>query len=156
MVIYRRANRQYVAMSEDEVWRFLENQNKVFVAFTMDDGYPHVSPIWFCVDDHKIYLRTHDYKIKAHLAETGKTCLSTDEGYLYRELRGLIIWGRSRLIKDEDSLKRINAKLDRKYEKQQWKLGDMPAKWVAQREREKRAFIEVVPERVDSWDNGKV
>jgi nitroimidazol reductase NimA-like FMN-containing flavoprotein (pyridoxamine 5'-phosphate oxidase superfamily) len=157
MVLYRRANRQYVAMSEDEVWRFLEGQNKVFVAFTMRDGYPHVSPIWFCVDDRKIYLRTHDYKIKARLAETGKTCLSTDDGYLYRELRGVIIWGRSRLVMTDDvSLEGISAKLDKKYEKQQWKSGEMPRGWVAQREREKRAFIEVIPERIDSWDNRKV
>jgi len=32
----------------------------------------------------------------------------------------------------------------------------MPRKWVEERRKEKRAFIEVEPERIDSWDNRKV
>jgi nitroimidazol reductase NimA-like FMN-containing flavoprotein (pyridoxamine 5'-phosphate oxidase superfamily) len=156
MVSFRRANRQYVAMTEREVWKFLDSRNKVFVGFTMDDGYPHVSPIWFCVKNHRIYLRTHDYKTKTRLARSGKTCLSTDDGFLYRELRGVIIWGRCRVMTDEKTIRQVNDILDKKYEKQQWTPGEMPGKWVAERRRERRAFIEVVPERIDSWDNSKV
>lgn len=156
MVVYRRANRQYVAMSEEEVWRFLGSQNKVYVAFPMEDGYPHVSPLWFCVENRRVYLRTHDYKVKTALARAGKTCLTSDDGFLYRELRGVIVWGRSRVLGDEKLIHHINEILDKKYEKQQWKPGEMPEAWVAERRTEKRAFIEVVPERVDSWDNSKV
>lgn len=156
MVVYRRANRQYVAMSREDVWKFLESRNKLFVGFTMDDGYPHVSPIWFCVSNHRIYLRTHDYKVKTHLAKVGKACCSIDDGFFYRELRGVIVWGRSRVLKDAKSIDRINKILDRKYDAQQWKPNQMPERWVAERRREKRAFIEVIPERIDSWDNSKV
>jgi nitroimidazol reductase NimA-like FMN-containing flavoprotein (pyridoxamine 5'-phosphate oxidase superfamily) len=156
MVVYRRANRQYVAMSEHEVWRFLEAQSKVYAGFTMRDGYPHVSPIWFCVADGKIYLRTHEYKMKTKLARRGKVCLVTDDGYLYRELRGVIIWGKSRVITDPKVIGRISDILDRKYERQQWKPSEMPRDWVEERLGEKRAFIEVEPERIDSWDNSKV
>jgi predicted FMN-binding regulatory protein PaiB len=156
MVVYRRANRQYVAMSEDEVWRFLESQNKVYAGFTMKDGYPHVSPIWFCIEDRKIYLRTHDYKTKTELARTGKACVATDDGFLYKELRGIIVWGKSRIITDDRLIRHINEMLDRKYERQQWRPSDMPRAWVAERRNEKRAFIEVTPERIDSWDNSKL
>jgi nitroimidazol reductase NimA-like FMN-containing flavoprotein (pyridoxamine 5'-phosphate oxidase superfamily) len=156
MVTYRRANRQYVAMSEDEVWRFLDSQTKIYAGFPMEDGYPHVSPIWFCVEKGKIYLRTHDYKVKAKLARSGRACCVADDGFRYRELRGVIVWGRSRVITDERTIKRINRILDRKYEKQQWKPSEMPPGWVAERRRERRAFIEVTPERIDSWDNSKV
>jgi nitroimidazol reductase NimA-like FMN-containing flavoprotein (pyridoxamine 5'-phosphate oxidase superfamily) len=156
MVIYRRANRQYVAMSEREVWKFLESQTKIYAGFPMRDGYPHVSPIWFCVENRMIYLRTHDYKTKAKLARAGKACLVADDGYLYRELRGVIVWGRSRVITDPKLIERIDGMLDRKYSKQQWTPSEMPRKWVEERRKEKRAFIEVKPERIDSWDNGKV
>jgi nitroimidazol reductase NimA-like FMN-containing flavoprotein (pyridoxamine 5'-phosphate oxidase superfamily) len=156
MVIYRRANRQYVAMSEDEVWRFLDSQGKIYVAFTMPDGYPHVSPIWFCVENKRIYMRTHDYKVKTALAKSGKACCVIDDGYAYRELRGVIVWGRSRVITDTDLKDHINAILDKKYLKQQWKPSEMPSRWVEERRLEKRAFIEVIPERIDSWDNGRV
>jgi hypothetical protein len=32
----------------------------------------------------------------------------------------------------------------------------MPKDWVKERRKEKRALIEFVPEKVDSWDNRKV
>jgi len=147
MVVYKRANRQYVAMSEDEVWKFLESQNKVYAGFTMKNGYPHVSPLWFCVENRKT---------KVELARTGKACCATDDGFLYRELRGVIVWGRSRVLTDQGLIRHVNEILDKKYEKQQWKPADMPRGWVAERRREARAFIEVTPQRVDSWDNSKV
>ena len=57
---HRRANRQYVRMTDDEVWKFLETRDRLFVAFTMTDGYPHVTPYWFCVIEGKIYLRPQE------------------------------------------------------------------------------------------------
>lgn len=156
MVTYRRANRQYVAMSEEEVWAFLEKQTKIYAGFPMRSGYPHVSPLWFCVENGKIYMRTHDYKVKTRLAKAGKACCVTDEGHKYRELRGVIVWGRSRVVTDAALKNHVNEILDRKYKKVQWKASEMPKAWVDERKREKRAFIEVTPERIDSWDNGKV
>jgi nitroimidazol reductase NimA-like FMN-containing flavoprotein (pyridoxamine 5'-phosphate oxidase superfamily) len=156
LVVYKRANRQYVAMSEKEVWKFLDSQTKIYAGFTLPDGYPHVSPIWFCVENGKLYLRTHDYKTKAKLARNGRVCCVADDGYLYRELRGVIIWGRSRLITDAKLVRHIDGILDKKYRAQQWKASEMPPHWVEARRREKRAFIEVTPEKIDSWDNGKV
>jgi len=156
VITYRRANRQYVAMTEEEVWRFLESQSKIYAGFPMEDGYPHVSPLWFCVEDRKIYLRTHDYKTKTRLARAGKACCVADDGFLYRELRGVIVWGRSRVVKEPKLIEHINAVLDKKYERQQWKPSEMPRGWVEERRKEKRAFIEVDPERIDSWDNRKV
>ena len=156
MVVYRRANRQYVAMSEKEVWKFLDSQSKIYAGFTLPDGYPHVSPIWFCVENGKLYLRTHDYKTKAKLARTGKVCCVADDGFLYRELRGVIIWGRSRVITDSNLIRHIDDILGKKYRRQQWKASEMPAAWVKERRTEKRAFIEVTPEKIDSWDNSKV
>ncbi len=143
-------------MSEKEVWDFLDSRNKLFVGFTREDGFPHVSPLWFCIENRRIYLRTHDYKTKTRLAKTGKACCVIDDGFLYRELRGVIVWGKSRVLTDEKTIERVNKKLDKKYEKQQWSSGEMPPGWVAERKREKRAFIEIIPERIDSWDNSKV
>lgn len=156
MVTYRRANRQYVAMSEEEVWSFLESQTKIYAGFPMKDGYPHVSPIWFCVENRRIYLRTHDYKTKAKLARSGKACCVADDGFRYRELRGVIVWGRSRVVTEGKLIERIDGILNEKYAKQQWKPSEMPPGWVAARRREGRAYIEVTPERIDSWDNSKV
>lgn len=156
MISYRRANRQYVAMTEKEAWDFLGSQAKVFAAFPMEDGFPHVSPVWFCVLDGKVYLRTHDYKVKTVLARTGKACCSIDVGESYRELKGVIVWGSSRVVTDAALIARIERLMEEKYKNRQWRPSEMPDPWVKEREREKRAFIEISPLRISSWDNSKV
>ncbi len=155
-MIYKRANRQYIAMNEKEIWAFISSKLKVFAAFPMDDGFPHVSPVWFCVLNGKVYLRTHDYKVKTQLARSGKACVSIDEGESYRQLKGVIVWGRSRLVTDAKTIARIERSMEKKYIHQQWKPSEMPPTWVGERQKEKRAYIEVVPVRVSSWDNSKV
>ena len=156
MVLYRRANRQYVAMSRKEVWQFLKSQRRVYLGFTMANGYPHVTPIWFVVIGENIYMRAQDYKVKVGLAAQGKACVVIDDGDKYRELRGAVMWGRSRLISEKRLIAKLTELFDAKYSDRQWKADEMPEGWVKERSKEKRAFIEFVPEKVDSWDNRKV
>ncbi len=122
LMVYKhnRANRQYEAMTDDEVWRFLFPKEKIFVAFPMKNGFPHLSPVWFCLLDKKIF------------------------------------WGRSRIVFEEDLVERIEKVLKVKYRTQQWKASQMPKWWVQERKAEKRAYIEITPEKISSWDNRKV
>ena len=156
MVVYRRANRQYVAMSRDEVWRFLESQRRVYLGFAMKNGYPHVTPIWFVVEGGRVYMRAQSYKVKVGLASRGKACLVIDDGDKYRELRGVVVWGRSRVVSSKALIATVDDLFDAKYSARQWKIAEMPPEWVKERRKEKRAYIEFVPEKVDSWDNSKV
>jgi nitroimidazol reductase NimA-like FMN-containing flavoprotein (pyridoxamine 5'-phosphate oxidase superfamily) len=143
-------------MSADEIWKFLDSKTKLFVAFPTKDEFPHVSPVWFCILDKKIYLRTHDYKVKTGLARSGKACCSIDEGESYKELRGIIIWGRSRVITERGLLEKVNSIMNEKYKDLQWMEEEMPKSWVEERRKENRAFIEIIPMKISSWDNGKV
>jgi nitroimidazol reductase NimA-like FMN-containing flavoprotein (pyridoxamine 5'-phosphate oxidase superfamily) len=156
LVLYRRANRQYVAMSRKEVWSFLESQRRVYLGFAMESGYPHVTPIWFVVIGERLYMRAQSYKVKVGLAATGKACVVIDDGDTYRELRGAVMWGRSKILTDKKLIATITKLFEAKYSGRQWKAEEMPQDWVKERAKEKRAFIEFVPEKVDSWDNRKV
>lgn len=156
MVVYRRANRQYVAMSRREVWKFLESQRRVYLGFSMETGYPHVTPIWFVVLGDRVYMRAQDYKVKVSLAAKGKACVVIDDGDRYRELKGVVMWGRSRVLRDGKLIAKVSRMFETRYADRQWKAEEMPARWVRERSKEKRAYIEFVPEKVDSWDNGKV
>jgi nitroimidazol reductase NimA-like FMN-containing flavoprotein (pyridoxamine 5'-phosphate oxidase superfamily) len=156
LVDYRRANRQYVAMSRREVWRFLGSQRRVYLGFSMESGYPHVTPIWFVVVGERVYMRAQSYKVKVGLAARGKACVVIDDGDRYRELRGAVMWGRSRIVSEKGMLAKLTRLFDEKYSERQWKAEEMPEEWVAERNRERRAYIEFVPEKVDSWDNRKV
>jgi nitroimidazol reductase NimA-like FMN-containing flavoprotein (pyridoxamine 5'-phosphate oxidase superfamily) len=156
LVLYRRANRQYVAMSRKEVWKFLDSQRRVYLGFAMENGYPHVTPIWFVVIGEKVYMRAQDYKVKVGLAAKGKACVVIDDGDKYRELRGAVMWGRTKIVADVRLVATVTALFEAKYSERQWKAEEMPKDWVRERAKEKRAFIEFVPEKVDSWDNRKV
>ena len=151
---YRRANRQYIPIAEDDIWRFIDSKEKTYVAFPMRNGYPHVTPMWFCVLDKRLYLRTQDYKVKAKLARSGKVCCTLDEGSRYVELRGVVIWGRARVVSEPELAARIETIMRMKYREQQWKASEMPEWWVRERKAEKRAYIEILPEKMSSWDNG--
>ncbi len=156
MVLYRRANRQYVAMSRKEAWDFLASQRRVYLGFAMANGYPHVTPIWFVVIGEKVYMRAQDYKVKVGLAAKGKACVVIDDGDKYRELRGAVMWGSSKIVTDKRLIATATALFEVKYSERQWKAEEMPKEWVRERTKEKRALIEFVPEKVDSWDNRKV
>jgi general stress protein 26 len=156
MLLHRRANRQYVPIPDDELWSFIDSRDKVYVAFPMKNGYPHVSPMWFCVLDRKIFMRTQDYKVKAKLATEGKVCFTLDDGKGYRDLRGAVVWGRSRVVSEKALVDRIEKMMRTKYMEQQWRSSEMPSWWVAERKAEHRAYIEVVPLRVSSWDNRRI
>ena len=106
LVLYRRANRQYVAMSRKEVWRFLRSRSRVYLGFNMASGYPHVTPIWFVIDGEKVYMRAQDYKVKVGLAAKGRACVVIDDGDKYKELRGVVMWGRSRIISERRLVER--------------------------------------------------
>lgn len=153
---YRRANRQYRPIPERDLWKFVDSREKLYAAFPMEDGYPHVSPMWFCVLDRKLYLRTQDYKVKTRLARSGKACCTLDEGSRYVELRGVVIWGRARVVTEAGLVERIEKIMRMKYKAQQWKSSEMPEWWVRERKAENRAYIEIMPQRISSWDNGRI
>jgi nitroimidazol reductase NimA-like FMN-containing flavoprotein (pyridoxamine 5'-phosphate oxidase superfamily) len=152
----RRANRQYKPIPDDEIWAFVNAREKLYVGFPMKSGYPHVTPMWFCILDKRVYLRTQDYKVKARLARGGKACCVVDDGSNYVELRGVVIWGQSRVVEEPDLISTIEKVMRMKYRTQQWKASQMPAWWVRERKAENRAYIEITPTRLSSWDNGKI
>ena len=155
-VLHRRANRQYLPIRASELWRFIASKEKVYVAFPMEDGYPHVSPMWFCVLGEKIYLRTQSYKVKARLAKAGRACCTLDEGSRYVELKGAAIWGRTRVVSEPGLAAKVEGAMNEKYRRMQWRAAEMPEWWVKERRGEARAYIEIIPEKVSSWDNARV
>jgi nitroimidazol reductase NimA-like FMN-containing flavoprotein (pyridoxamine 5'-phosphate oxidase superfamily) len=151
---YKRANSQYIAMSEAEVWQLIGSAVKTIVSFTMDDGYPHSTPVWFCVMDRKIYFRSQNNKVKLRLAHDGKACCVWEEGLLQRELRGVVVWGKARVVDSKELEERAAQTLAAKYREFYWKESEVPG-WLKGR-RESRSIVEIDPVKISSWDNRKV
>lgn len=151
---YRRANSQYIAMTEDEVWKMIDSAVKMIVSFTMDDGYPHSTPVWFCVMGGKIYFRSQNNKVKLRLAHDGKACCVWEEGVAQRELRGVVMWGKARVVDSQELQEKAADALAEKYGSLFWKKADVPD-WLKKREGGK-SIVEIEPVKISSWDNRKV
>src|SRR6202167_5594470 len=153
---YVRANRQYVAMTSDEVWQFVDSQKVMHVALAGEDGYPHVTPVWHVSIDRVVYFRATSNKVKAKLADDAKVCCALDDGEGFTELRGVIIRGHARVLTDHKLLRRCSELIDVKYTGLRSRDLGVPDRWLAARDAESSSMIAVTPVRISSWDNSKL
>lgn len=156
MVVFRRSNRQYVAMDEHEVWSFVGSRNKTVIAFTMPDGYPHATPVWFVLHEGSICFRSQTNKVKSSLATTGKVCCVFEDGEKYTEQRGCIVWGDCKVLVPGRLAETVESLLAKKYGGLRWGPSDMPSWWLGERAKDRWAYFQVTPVRVSSWDNRKL
>jgi nitroimidazol reductase NimA-like FMN-containing flavoprotein (pyridoxamine 5'-phosphate oxidase superfamily) len=145
-------------MSEKESWDHLSAQPTLFVSFVQQDGYPHVSPVRFVVIDRKLYFSGKSYKVKMKLARDAKVCCAWDNaGLRFQDLRGAVIWGRSRIVDDPALAERVATLLKAKYAGLSASSSrGIPRRWVQERSAEKKMVVEIRPERVSTWDNTKL
>jgi nitroimidazol reductase NimA-like FMN-containing flavoprotein (pyridoxamine 5'-phosphate oxidase superfamily) len=151
-----RVNRQYVAMTSAEVWRFVDSQKVMFVAFVDENEYPHVTPVWHVSIDGTLYFRATSTKVKAKLADHAKVCCTLADGERFTELRGVVIRGRAQVLTDDALIKRCGDLIDEKYVGLRSRDLNVPGRWLAARNAEASSMIEVTPERISSWDNSKL
>ncbi len=156
MATYGRVHKSYVAMTRDEVWRFIDAQRTMFVAFGVDDDFPHLTPVWYVLADQKLYFRTSAGKMKARLADAGRVCCSIADGERFTELRGVMVRGRTRLVSEADLVERYRQLKAVKYAGLTSADLEVPDLWSRSRGAEAQAIIEIAPERISSWDNRKL
>lgn len=155
LVEVHRANRQYLSMTEQEVWNFLAEKKTMIVATVTQDGKPHNTPIWFVVRKGKIYFRAQDYKPKiANIKQNPLVSCVVEGGLQYRELCGVTIEGKARVLGEGLSKQEALKLLDERY-KQERNLKGYPESWLKERKSERYAVVEITPLRVSSWDNSK-
>jgi PPOX class probable F420-dependent enzyme len=153
----RPANRQYVAMSEEEVFAFLRQLRVIFVATVKPNGHPHVVPVWFTVIGKKLYFRTQDYKVKVkNIARNPWVACSAEAGDKYVSLRGVMIEGIARIVEDEEESRRVQQEIIARTRDLRWRAEDMPRDWVEARMREHYVVVEITPHKISSWDNSKL
>ena len=143
-------------MSEEETWRYLGENDLMFVAFVREDGYPHVTPVWFVADGRKVYYKASSYKMKVRLAATGKVCCAWESGETYPELKGVVLWGRCEVIEDPVKVERVNRLMAERYAGRSWDPARVPEDWAHRQRTESKTIVEISPERTSSWDNSKL
>lgn len=142
-------------MTNQEVWRFLEDHRVMNVATVGEAEMPHNTPIWYLIKSKKIYFRAQPYKKKIlNIKSNPNVSCLVEDGRKYSELRGVSIQGAARIIEEQRVREIINEGLKTRYSKER-DYGNMPEQWRAKFLKEKRAIVEVTPKRILSWDNRK-
>lgn len=149
------SGRNAVQMTDEEFDAFLTANMKFQVATIGPAGEPHLTTLFYVVDEGKIAFWTYgrSQKIVNLRRDPRITCLIED-GEEYFELRGATITGTARLIEEYDDIKALGAKVATVMAAGA-DLGEFGDQIVSQQAL-KRVGVVVEPEKIATWDHRKM
>lgn len=155
------AKRDKIKMTPDEVDAYLDANFKVQVATVGKDGEPHLVTMFYTLYEGKIAFTTYksSQKVLNLRRNPTMTCL-VEDGVEYSELRGVALYGRGLVIEDPKPRSLVGAVVgSRMAGLPVPKLGE-PIDPVIMEGIEqaiaKRVLIVMEPDRIVSWDHGKL
>lgn len=137
-----------ISLSDRELDEYLAVQRTTRVATAAEDGTPHVVPLWFVWLDGVLFLNSTLGNITTdNMIETGKATAVMDDGDTYEALRGAVVTARVARADDDPRIADAERTWSNKY------LGGNPVPYRTWRN---RAWFRLDPERIASWDFGKI
>lgn len=152
--------RRDITMSEEEVLDFLGEAHTLQVATLGPDGWPHVAPMWFVLQDRRVVFRsfTKSQKI-VNLSRDPRLTVLAEEGEAYQDLRGVMIKGRAELVQDPHYVLELYGAMSARYAF----VGTEPTPLEGEaleaafgRFAAKNTAVVVEPVKVVSWDHRKL
>jgi len=151
------SRRDLIRMSDDEMRSFLRSSKTIIINSNGPGGYPHPMPMWFAVDDDgSVRMTTFRKSQKVrNIGRDPKVSLLVEAGEEYNQLRGVVIYGRARVVDDlavvTQTLLAIGGIGG---------LADPAARKGAEaavaKTAAKRVAILIRPEKIVSWDHSKL
>jgi PPOX class probable F420-dependent enzyme len=141
--------RSAIAMSDEEVQAFLEQERVVTVATVGQDGWPHLMPLWYVVREGELWAWTYGKSQKVRNLERESRCtLQVEAGDTYDQLRGVMIKAACAIHRDPEIVASVGTELARRY-------GGEGAHVTAE-QAAKRVALQFVTASVASWDHRKL
>ena len=145
-----------IRLDRDEIEMLLEDVRNLQVATNGPGGFPHLTTLWFFVDDGAVTFRsfTKSQRI-VNLRRDPRITVLAETGTDYQELRGVMIQGHAHLNTDPEEVLRVYAEVSRKM------LGvdavDLDgARATYGRFAGKNTVVRVEPLEMISWDHRKL
>lgn len=150
------AGRDAVRLTEAELADFLGEQMKVQVATIGPDGAPHLTTLFYALDDAgRIAFWTYASSQKiANLRRDPRVSVLVEDGQDYFELRGVSIRGVARLVEEYDQIRALGARVMARMAGGA-DLGEMGAQ-ILDKQAAKRVGVVIEPEWVATWDHRKM
>ena len=149
-------------MTDGELLSFLADGQKTLQVSSNDhDGYPHIIPMWFLVEDGKVVFRSFSKSQKiVNLRRDPKIAVLVEEGTEYENLQGVMIKGDAKLVDDADYCLDLYVGLANRY---RYFSGVEPGATPEKEVREyfaghaaKQTAVIVEPVETVSWDHRKL
>jgi len=148
------SRRNQIAMSDEEVAAFVEQQRVVVVATIGARGWPHLMPLWYVVREGEIWGWTYAKSQKArNLERDDRATLQLEDGAEYQELRGVMLEVHTVIHREIDLVAELGAEIFRRYGNAALGPDFMEA---VRAQAAKRVGLQFVPQRVASWDHRKL
>jgi PPOX class probable F420-dependent enzyme len=145
------SRRDQIRMSDDEVAAFLDEQRVVICATNGRRGWPHLMPLWYVVRGGELWAWTYAKSQKArNLERDPRATLTIEDGERYEELRGVMIEAQTAVHRDVDLVAALGDEIYSRY------TGHAGADEMVRSQAPKRIALQFVPERIVSWDHGKL
>lgn len=150
MGVNRRAQ---IRMTDDEIAAFVEHSRTATLATVGPDGQPHLVAMWYAVLDGDIWFETKAKSQKAaNLRRNARVTCLIEDGRTYDVLRGVAIEGTAAVSTEPDDLLRVGISV--------WERYNGPytpdRRTAVDALMHKRIAVRLVPNRVRSWDHGKL
>jgi PPOX class probable F420-dependent enzyme len=152
--------RKDISMTAGEITAFLDETAILEVATVGRDGWPHLAPMWFVMEDDKIVFRsfTRSQKI-VNLQRDPRLTVLAEAGDAYEELRGVMIKAEARLVEDPAYVLSIYGRLAAKYAMvgpEPVELSDDELEEAFGRFASKNTVVVVEPVKTATWDHRKI
>ena len=145
--------RDAVRLTDEELDDFLAAQMKVQVATVGPDGAPHLTTLFYVMDQGRVAFWTYAASQKiANLRRDPRISCLAEDGDVYEELRGVEIEGHAEVSDDPEALWRVGVGIWERYHGP-YREEVRPQVELSLR---KRVAVRVRPARVRSWDHRKL
>ena len=143
--------RRQIQLAPDEQARFLREHRKAALATIDKNGFPHLVAMNFIVKDGAYYMTSYGKAQKVvNIRRNPKVALMVEAGDEYPQLRGVMIRGRCEILEGEAA---VRAAFEGRAVAQ---TNPAPVNPGAAASATKRVVLRIVPEKIVSWDHGKL
>ena len=147
--------RDLIKMSHDEIRLFITRQKSIQVATLGINGWPHLTTLWFALDNDEIVLETFSKSQKVkNLQRDNRISVLFEEGDIYEQLKAVSIEGYAELITEVEEVHRLHMKVILRNNSAGYptELLEEASKAMAP----KKTAIRIKPIKIMSWDHSKL
>jgi len=149
------AGRQSVHMDDAAIAEFLASKIKVQVGTLDSSGGPHLTTLYYVMHDDKITFWTYKTSQKiVNLRRDPRIACLVEDGDAYFDLRGVSVRGRARIVDDVDEIRALGTEIVTRLAGGA-DIGE-EGRAIVDVQATKRVAVIVEPEKVASWDHGKL